>query len=231
MKRLLLTAASGLLLLCFAALPARADTQQTYRIQGMDSNRGPFAGELTVVQRDDGRVEAIRDVVFQRSGERERIAGPLSGQGQLRGMLGGSTGLSGLGQQRAPRAVLQVRVDEQGICRGSCLGNAGSSIFSGQAEPSVSSEQSGVDGWDRPQILPAPEQGEASQGDTAQRRPLVDRPLGELPTQQASVGDEQADAADASADRPLREQQASVADEQADAADASADRPLREQQA
>ncbi|RMG15284.1 MAG: hypothetical protein D6731_08595, partial [Planctomycetota bacterium] len=45
-----------------------------------------------------------------------------------------------------------------------------------------------------------------------------------LREQQASVADEQADAADASADRPLREQQA-------DAADASADRPLREQQA
>ncbi|MCW8140069.1 MAG: hypothetical protein KIT58_14315, partial [Planctomycetota bacterium] len=49
--------------------------QQTFQISGVDSQRGPFTGQITLQQRPDGRVDVQREVTFQQSGETLTQAG------------------------------------------------------------------------------------------------------------------------------------------------------------
>ena len=93
MLRKLIAGAAGVVFTFLAALPAFADSEQSFQIEGNDLRRGPYTGQLTLTQQDDGSVAARRQIRYARDGEEQVQSGVLEQRGeQLRGVLREATG-------------------------------------------------------------------------------------------------------------------------------------------
>ena len=176
MLRKLITGAAGVVFTFLAALPAFADSEQSFQIEGNDLRRGPYTGQLTLTQQDDGSVAARRQIRYARDGEEQVQSGVLEQRGeQLRGVLREATGARGRLQNEATAAdLLSVQVDaERGVCAGACVGNTGTSRFQVQAAPAAKD----------PEPTPAVESADAPSADDAapERTPTVNERLGEEP--------------------------------------------------
>lgn len=108
-------------LLLLAASVASAQESCTYAVQGTDTHRGAFRGQLVTRARADLRVDVDLDVTFA-SGEARRTTGTVGGSGRrLEGRLQGGTGLSGglTGSASAPGPGFSASF---GLLDGSCNG-------------------------------------------------------------------------------------------------------------
>lgn len=145
MKRALLVLASSILIMFWlAALPAYA-APQTYRLQGFDTRRGPYTGELTLDERTDGKVDATRRLTFKRSGQERVQTGVLrKTRGRLRGVLRESRGIAGhvRGRRRGSRSLVSIQVLGNTV-RGAGLYGFGTGSFVGSAAGHDPSELTG----------------------------------------------------------------------------------------
>lgn len=187
MLRKLIAGAAGVVFTFLAALPAFADGEQAFQIEGNDLRRGPYTGQLVLTQQDDGTVAASRQIRYARDGEEQTQSGVLQQRGdQLRGVLRQATGARGRLQNEAAAAdLLSVQVDAQrGVCAGACVGNTGASRFQGQAAPAPADDQASPQANN--QAAPAPA-ADADSADAAPARDVtVNERLGEEPAPRAT---------------------------------------------
>jgi calpain family cysteine protease len=110
--------------------PALAESQ-SYRVEGLHLERGPYVGSLELVQGERG-LEIVRQVRYERGGTEE-----LRGLGQRRGAkvrarLAVNVGASGaLRGAQGSEVELRMLLEEDGRCRTRCL-TKGSYVSRGQ---------------------------------------------------------------------------------------------------
>jgi hypothetical protein len=147
----------------FADDPPTSQQQQRFQINGNDSQRGPFTGQITLTQLPDGQVNVEREVTFQRDGQTLVQAGTGQQRGnEVRARLTQAeeqapvNGLSGNLAQQGEAAVAPAQQDEarlqlrlnpdRGTLQGQVSSEAGTSREQGQTLPIVSDQQAAPEG-------------------------------------------------------------------------------------
>jgi hypothetical protein len=139
MLRSLLLLTTGMIFCWLTALPVYADSDtQSFQIEGRDSARGDYTGQLTLDPREDGsgNVDAVQTVEFE-DGITQEQHGVLAPRGdRLRGTLSQDAGLvNGLEGSAPASSLLSVTVDDDGdFCVGTSISPSGISSFSGELE-------------------------------------------------------------------------------------------------
>ncbi len=135
MLRSLLLLTTGMIFCWLTALPVYADSgPQSFQIDGRDSARGEYTGQLILEPRDDGDVDAVQTLRFEDGSEQEQ-RGVLAQRGdRLRGTLSQAAGAANRIEGRTGRnSLLTVTVDDDGdAVSGTSVSSSGISSFSGE---------------------------------------------------------------------------------------------------
>jgi hypothetical protein len=122
--RVLLGFATGALLGLVMVLPAFAGETERFNVEGLDTARGPFVGQVELIPQ--GRdLQVVRTIRF-RAGGKERLSGKGQRKGtRIRAQLLRAAGARGvLVGQASSQVELRLVVDRGGRCRTRCFNGA-----------------------------------------------------------------------------------------------------------